>query len=223
MKKKDENKNNKEQNNKNKTKVIQKLNEKLIPTLNYKIRNPIKFKDSLMKPNKFNDCFKFFDPLNNSYTMGIFKNNNIKKNFTYQKRENNNKFNLNNLNKNNIEINENDKKDNSFELCQESSSYISTTSDGGEHCASNNCNNNSHQDITGKIENSDKNDKNEEIESIKKAFKDISNYFNFNQCNHISLPCYYYCDIEMNAQRENDIISQIKTIGQKCEKKLWKK
>ena len=43
------------------SKVIQKLNEKLIPTLNYKIRNPIKFKDPLMKPNKFNDCFKFFD------------------------------------------------------------------------------------------------------------------------------------------------------------------
>jgi hypothetical protein len=140
--------------------------------------------------------------------------NNIRKNFIFNRKQHKNKF---NLKKNNRKINDNYKKDsNSFELNQESTSHLSTASEGGEYYINNNNNNNpssSQQNLLGKVEINNKNDEKTEIESIKKAFKDISNYFNCNQCNFIPFACYYYCDINMNEQREKNLYAQIQQLA----------
>ena len=143
----------------------------------------------------------------NTYNKGIFSNN-IRKNFIVNRKQNRNKF---NININNKRTKDNRKKDsNSFELNQESTSHLSTASEGGEYYINNNNNpSSSQQDLLGKVEINSKNDEKTEIESIKKAFKDIGNYFNSNQCNYIPFACYYYCDINMNEQRKKNLYAQI--------------
>ena len=148
----------------------------------------------------------------NSHNKGIFSNI-IRKNFIVNRKQNRNKF---NLNQNNKKINDNHQNDsNSFELNQESISHLSTASEGGEYYINNNNNNPSsfQQDLLGKVEINSKNDEKTEIESIKKAFKNIGNYFNSNQCNYITFACYYYCDINMNEQRKKNLYAQIQQLA----------
>ena len=182
------------------------------------LKNPIKFNDAKNRPNKFNEfsnCLGFngFCPMNTNLGMGLFIKEIRPKLFpkyNYNRRQKNNNKNFNKFDK---KTENNLKKDISYELYQESSSHLSTTSEGGEHSPNNNQNNQSPQkDLSGKEKTKEKNikkDEKNEIELIKKAFKDISDFFNSNQSNLIPLSCYYYCNINMNEQREYNLKAQL--------------
>lgn len=158
--------------------------------------------------------------------MGLFSKNigpKFNSRHNYNKRQRNNHKMENKFDKK-IEDNLNNlKNDSSFDLYQESASHLSTASEGGEHSINNNHNNNnySQKDLSKKDEKTEVNtikDEKDEIELIKKAFKDIGDYFNSNKCNYIPLSCYYYCDINMNEQREYNLEVQIHNLAKNYEK-----
>ena len=181
-------------------------------------------KDTKDRPNKFNDCFNFSSlyPLKN-YNIRLFSKNIGSK---FNPKHNHNKRQSNNhkiMNKFDKKIEVNLKNDSSFELYQESASHLSTASEGGEHSINNNHNNNnySQKNLSKKEEKTEVNtikDEKDEIGLIKKAFKDIGDYFNSNQCNYIPLSCYYYCDINMNEKREYSLEVQIHNLAKNYEK-----
>lgn len=106
------------------------------------------------------------------------------------------------------------KKENSFDLYQESNSmsHLSTTSEGEQGINSNYNNYLFYKTFPQEkiIKKHKVNNKNENLyESIKKGIKEISDLYNNNKNNIISISCYYFCNINMEEEDKSYLEKKI--------------
>ena len=185
---------------------------RLNPEIKYIINHTSKF-------NNFNlNYFPPFYPLNPIYPLIDFDSNIKINNNSIQCNKYNNYVHPKNTKKYSDSI----KTDTSLDKYQEtnSMSYLSTTSEGDQGI--NNNINNLYFLYPSKPEEKKTNKKKDEniYESITNGIRDISNCFNSNknESNVISFACYYFCDINMNEEKEFFLCVKMKKMIDEYEK-----